>query len=342
MPGKFSIFILLPVFVFCISVLAEEMRPEEVKLEPTQIPEQLTSKGHNRQAVFVNNNSLLFLSKDRRYHKDPQIYFMDLKNKKEKRVTFQRGHIINGLWNSSNKTIFYSSTTDEDTETPFILKPYLDRYPASIDAGFFSPVEFQASEIYSSHINGTNITRVSQSPGFDAFPAYLAGKNLLYFSRLQDGRISIFKKHMKKKKKPSKVMTTLGHDLGLQASPLQNQFVWYRFSPDFKSSQLMISDPFFKNQKFVTLDPGIQWSPSWHPNGGSILYSAKRPHENQYDLYEISTKDHECQRKLTSLPGDEFYPVLSPDGKNLVFTSTVTGQEQVHKMPYPGPLSCTK
>lgn len=95
----------------------------------------------------------------------------------------------------------------------------------------------------------------------------------------------------------------------------------------------------FKNPDFLTLDSGVSWSPTWHPNGETVLYSAKLDNAKDYDLYEVSVKNS-CKRKITSYEGDEFFPTVSPDGKTLLFTTTQSGKEQIHQLDYPEPFAC--
>ncbi len=300
---------------------------------------KITKAGKNRQPLFVSNSGFIFVSKDRKDHSDPQLYFRDLNTGKEKRITHQIGEINGGSYLENSGEILYSSSTDEEKEAPFILKKYLSRFPASVKNDAFFQLDFRPQEIYKSQIDGSEIERLTEFSGFDAFPVYLPKKDRLYFSRWEDNQVNLFAKSLKRNLAPWKVMKTKGHDLGLQLSPQSDKFAWYRFSPDFKSSQVLISALDFKNPTYVTLDSGVNWSPTWHPNGRSIIYSAKNDGSRDFNLFEVSP-DGECKRQITSERGDEFFPTISPDGKTLLYTSTRSGQEEIYKMTYPGPLSC--
>ncbi|MCJ8276096.1 MAG: PD40 domain-containing protein [Bdellovibrionales bacterium] len=337
-----SLIIRLFIFIGILVTAPGLIADQDIDFEPIVVtpPSQpVTTSGENRHPLFISNDSIIFVSKDRQYHKDPQIYFKDLKSGRERRVTHQRGHIINGLWLNDKNKIVYASTTDEEKETPFIMKKFLERFPSSVSNNFFFHVNMSPSEIYSSDIDGTNIERLSQHSGFDAFPSLLEKKSQLLFSRWDKGHINLFAKSTKKNLKPWKVLKTNGHDLGLKLSPNKENFVWYRFSPDFQSAQLMHTNTEFKNPNYITLDSGINWSPSWHPDNDKILYSAKLDGSSHFDNYEVSVNEG-CKRQITSFEGDEFYPAVSPDGKTLLFTSTQAGGEQLHKLDYPEPFSC--
>ncbi len=302
--------------------------------------QMVTFLGKNRQPVFISNSTFVYVSSDRnRSQKDPQLFFKDLVRGKEKQITHQRGTLTNGFFVDEKGHIFYSSTTDEEKESPYQLKKYLDRFPSSVKNDSFFHVDFSPQEIYYSKIDGSDIERVTKYSGYDGFPTYLPKKDRLYFSRWYNGQLSFFAQSLNKNSAPWKVNKTAGHDLGLQISPDEQNFVWFRFSPDFRSSQVVSADLNFKGTNYLTLENGVNWSPTWHPNGKSVIYSARNSNMKDFDLYEVST-DGECKRQLTGFTGDEFFPAISPDGKQILFTSTRSGSEQIYKIAYPGPLSC--
>ncbi|QDU86602.1 Prolyl tripeptidyl peptidase precursor [Planctomycetes bacterium Pla163] len=68
----------------------------------------------------------------------------------------------------------------------------------------------------------------------------------------------------------------------------------------------------------------VNGTPSWTPDGASILVSSYRGDEpeyatNQSDLYEVIVATGEMKR-LTDAPGPESSPVVSPDGRWIAFT----------------------
>ncbi len=69
----------------------------------------------------------------------------------------------------------------------------------------------------------------------------------------------------------------------------------------------------------------VQWGPYWHSDGKHIVYAAAdhsdptvRPN---YDLYWMGV-DTGKKCRLTHFPGADVLPVFSPDGKQLMWTST--------------------
>jgi Tol biopolymer transport system component len=302
---------------------------------------KITNKGSNRQPLFISDSGIVFVSEGRKAHKGPQLYFRDLQEGKEKQITHQVGHLENGFYVDQTGQLFFSSSTDEEKETPFVLKKQLGRFPASVKNDSFFQVDFGPQEIYRSRIDGTEVERLTQHPGYDGFPAYHPAKNQLYFSRWQQGQMVIFAQSLDKNLAPWRLSKTSGHDLGIKVSPDSKQSVWSRFSPDFKSSQILVAGPDLKGPNYVTLETGVNWSPTWHPNGRSVIFSARNLGMRDYDLFEVAING-QCRRQITGYAGDEFFPTVSPDGNTILFTSTMSGGEQIYKVPYPGPLNCTQ
>ena len=80
-------------------------------------------------------------------------------------------------------------------------------------------------------------------------------------------------------------------------------------------------------------------APAGTPRRRPLFLVLKKVTTKNYEIYEVSVADS-CQRRLTSLNGDEFYPIVSKDGKKLIFTATASGAEQIHQMDYPSPFKC--
>lgn len=305
--------------------------------QKSSVVRQLTTEGHNRQPIIKGQEGFYFISRSREKHEDPQVYFFDFSKEQARQITHQRGHIIGGNI-SKHGEYFFSSSTDEEKETPEALKEFLDSHPENLIADGFYHIQFKKADIYKIDQDGENVERISRKAGFDGFPALLPSRDTAIFSRQFKNRIGLVKKSIVQKSRTPASATALlpstGHDLGVQVSPNEQLFVWYRFSPDFSSSQLMLAGRDMKNPQFLTTNNGIQWSPNWHPSGRSILFSKKDKSSQGFDLFEIEVSTG-CQRKISSFAGDEFYPTLDPTGETIYFTATLSGKEQIHKMKYP-------
>ena len=85
----------------------------------TKLGLRMTQVGQNESPrISSDGNLVLFISKDRAAHANPQLYVYDVRTKKEKRITYQDGQVRDPLWSLDQKFIYYSSTTDEIKEKP--------------------------------------------------------------------------------------------------------------------------------------------------------------------------------------------------------------------------------
>src|SRR5262245_40137885 len=72
---------------------------------------------------------------------------------------------------------------------------------------------------------------------------------------------------------------------------------------------------------------GYYRQPALH--GDTLVFVAES------DLWKVSVRGRKATR-LTSHPGDEGLPALSPDGKTVAFTATYEGPTEVYTMPTAG------
>ena len=64
-------------------------------------------------------------------------------------------------------------------------------------------------------------------------------------------------------------------------------------------------------------------------HGNTLVFAAEG------DLWTVDLQGG-VARRLTTHPGEETYPALSPDGKTLAFTATYEGPTEVYTMPLSG------
>ena len=300
-------------------------------------PQQITTDGTNRQGIFLSDQTFVYVHSSERFPDESQLFFFDLEKNKAKPITFQRGLIQNGF--VSDQKLYYSSNTDELKESPEALRKFLQRLPSSVRNEALFHIPFGPQELYRSLIDGTSIERLTENKGFDGFPALLPDGNTLVFSRWTNGQLRLMTQKIGQPKVLRMAATTVGHDLGVSLAPNLKSLAWSRISPDFKSSQIVVSDAKFKNLRYATLEKGMNWSPAWHPNSKSILFSSRGSSQTDYDIYEVSL-EKDCVRRITNLSGDEYYPSLSPNGKKILFTATHKGSAQLFSQKYPEPFRC--
>jgi TolB protein len=76
------------------------------------------------------------------------------------------------------------------------------------------------------------------------------------------------------------------------------------------------------------------WAPTWSPDGKRIVFYSNCENDRR-DIY-LMNRDGSGRRKLTSGSGENKFPVFSPNGNSIAFTSTRNSREQILLMNVDG------
>jgi Tol biopolymer transport system component len=80
--------------------------------------------------------------------------------------------------------------------------------------------------------------------------------------------------------------------------------------------------------EILTESPNWKTSPSWMPDGRSLVFAEQDP-ENNYDLRVLDLDDEGKGRPLLETPFSERFPEVSPDGRWVAYVSNETGRTEV-------------
>jgi len=103
-----------------------------------------------------------------------------------------------------------------------------------------------------------------------------------------------------------------------------------------------VSQIYIVNQDLTGLTPLTNMEegacqPTWSPDGSQIVFTS--PCRGRGDFHETAYKDSSLyimnadgsgQKPLTSIPGSDFDPAWSPDGKRIAFTSLRDGNKDIY------------
>lgn len=320
--------------------------PEKYK---PSVAVQLTQVGENTSGRFSpDDKRILFVSRKRPHHAQAQVYERNLEKMRERRVTFNEADAASPTYDDDGARVLYSSATDELKEHPEFLEKTLQRINGNSDSktqktkpsiprpdGTFGPYE-----VYISSVRGSDIKRLTKSRHFDGDPTIHPSGDKALYSTIQNGQLDIFSIDLKTQKTKA-FASSKAHETEPVYSPSGDFVAWVRFSPDNKTSDILVADADGDNMQVITMKDAIHWSPQWSPDGQEIIFSSNLSQTNNFELYMIS-KDGECLSRLTYTPGNDLLPAFSRDGSEIIFTSDRSGTKQLYKMPFTPPPVCLK
>jgi Tol biopolymer transport system component len=309
---------------------------EKMAAAPTPIKadgQALTSVGENFDATFApDGQRIVFVSTNRKQHKQGQIYELDLKTHKEKRITYQGSVVVHSpQYSPKGDAILYASGTDELKE----ISPLL--YDKKADADFTGPADYlERTELYLHHLPGLQMERLSNHPGYDGEARFL-NHNELIFTRRDKGNLGVFEKSIKSNS--AHPLKGAGPRSAEASAALEGKRVaWIEFSPDFKTSSLKIKDG--HNVESILDDvKALKKNPVWSPDGEFVLFSMNHPDAKAFEIYAVK-KDGRCLTALTEEGGISEQPEVSPTQDAFLFTSNQSGIRQIYIKSFPKTLNC--
>jgi TolB protein len=264
-----------------------------------------------------------------------QIFVMELDTGAFRRVSPGAGKTTCGYFHPDSKTIlFASSHRDPDARKHYAVERQLRDEEKKTKKRRRYVWDFDPfMDIYKANLDGSGLTPLTQTPGYDAEGSYSAdGKHIVFCSnRSGEKNLELY------------IMDQGGQNVRqlTKAPGCYNGGPF--FSPDgkrviFRSDrkkkdhlQLYVINSDGTGERALTDDQDwVFWAPYWHADGRHIIYTAA-DHSNplarpNYDLYWMNL-DSGKKVRLTHAPGADVLPVFSPDGRRLLWTSTRDGRQ---------------
>ncbi|MBX3440771.1 MAG: PD40 domain-containing protein [Planctomyces sp.] len=189
-------------------------------------------------------------------------------------------------------------------------------------------------EIYTVAPDGTDMQRLTDSPGYDAEASYSHDGKSIVFTSTRDGDPDLY--IMDADGSNVRQLTNVdGYDGGPFFSP-DDKWIIYRTDrrePDMLQLHAISVD----GQHDIPLTDNIgqvNWCPYFHPSGKLIIWSSadysRGPMGANFDLFvmDVDSTDTEFTsgdpRRVTTHEKADVLPVFSPDGRSLMWTSNRT------------------
>lgn len=205
-----------------------------------------------------------------------------------------------------------------------------------------------ATEIFAVPVAGGELTRLTNSPGYDAEGAYTPDGRQIVFCSDRDGDPDLYV--MDADGANVRQLTNApGYDGGPFTSP-DGQWVCFR-SDRAREGYLQIFVIRLDGTSETQLTQGqvVNWAPYWHPSEPWLIWTGA-DHSNpmarpNYDLW-LMHFDREADRilpgpitRITDHPTADVLPVFAPDGRHLMWTSNrgADGSSQLWYAEFHGP-----
>ena len=241
---------------------------------------QLTFGGENAEAYFSFDGQELIFQSMREGGECDQIYAMRVDGTNVRRISSGEGRTTCSFFTPDKQHVVYASTYLGGKTCP--ARPDFSR-------GYVWPV-YNTYDIFKARPDGTGITRLTSTPGYDA-EATIGPDGRIVFTSVRDGDMEIYS------------MNADGGDL---------RRLTHRVGPD--------GGPFFSRDgtqivfRGRTLDPGPELD-DYRTLLGDGLW---RP--TSLEIF-VMNADGSNLRQVTSLGGASFAPYFAPDGKKVIFAS---------------------
>lgn len=188
-------------------------------------------------------------------------------------------------------------------------------------------------DLFESDLAGNNVRRLTDAKGYDAEGAYSKDGKLIAFCSDRDGDADLYVMNADGTG-VRQLVNAPGYDGGPFISP---DGKWVVFRSDRKKPdwlQLYVIGIDGKHETALTDTTGVNWGPYWHPTKQVIIWSGAdhsdpnaRPNYDLWLAYYQVTEgkfNFGTPIRVTDSESADVLPVFSPDGKQLMWTSTRT------------------
>ena len=295
---------------------------------------QLTFGGENAEAYFSADGKQLIFQSTREGHKCDQMYTMNLDGSDVHLVSTGKGRTTCGFFFPDGHRILFSSTHPAGEECP----PPPDR-----SKGYRWKI-YPTYDIFTANPDGTELKRLTKDQGYNAESVVSPDGKKILFTSTRNGDLDIYTmnpdgSHVKQ------LTHELGYDGGAFFSPDSKWIVYRAFHPktqqeiqDYKELlkqdlikptwlELWIMRADGSDKRQVTKLGAASFAPFWFPDGKRIIFSTNYNGEGQtgggmgnFELYAVNLDGTGLER-ITFNPTFDGFPMFSPDGKKLAFSS---------------------
>ncbi|MEA2751858.1 MAG: hypothetical protein QOI41_6001, partial [Myxococcales bacterium] len=197
---------------------------------------------------------------------------------------------------------------------------------------------YDTYDIFKADADGKNVTRLTETKGYDAEATVCAKDGSIIFTSVRDGDIDLYRMDADGKN-VKRITSTPGYDGGAFFNADCSKIVWRASRPkgkDLEDFKKLLSQNLVRPSKLelyvanadgsdamqLTYLDAASFAPFWHPSGKRILFSSNHgdPKGREFDIWAVNSDGTQLER-ITYAKGFDGFPMFSPDGKWLAFSS---------------------
>jgi Tol biopolymer transport system component len=319
---------------------------EEPALEARFItnPRQLILEGRRSGEGYFSPDGKQLIFQSEREPGNPfyQIYILDFETGDTTRVSPGGGKTTCSFFQPGTDRVIFAST-HEDPDAAKKQKAELD-FRASGKERRYSWDYDEQFEIYSARRDGTGLTSLTHSPGYDAEGSCSPdGKQIVFCSLRAAFPLEHLSPELRKRydRDPSyfgdiylmnadgsnvrRLTTDPGYDGGPFFSPDGQRILWRHFEENGAIADVWTMKLDGSDKRRLTDFKSMSWAPYFHPSGDYLIFTSNKLGFENFELFVVDAKGEHEPVRVTFTNGFDGLPVFSPDGKKLAWTSGRTG-----------------
>ncbi len=183
----------------------------------------------------------------------------------------------------------------------------------------------RGAELYLSNADGTDVKRLTSNRYYDAEVSVSPDGKWLLFTRQVDGKLDLWRMRPDGTGETQITRTDEWQEGGSFYMPDSETVLlraWKRADEAQRGRPMTVFTIRHDGTSLepITTDPDMNWAPYPAPDGIHFVYVRNLPPQNfEIFLFDMKTKE---KRRLTSFPGFDGFPALSPDGRTMAFASS--------------------
>ncbi|MYA06757.1 MAG: M20/M25/M40 family metallo-hydrolase [Holophagales bacterium] len=294
------------------------------------------------EGYFSSDGRLLVFQSERR-PENPfyQIYLLDLATGDTREVSTGIGKTTCAFIRPDGSEILFGST-HHDPRSAELQQQELD-FRASGQERRYAWDYDPEMDIYTVSMAGGEPRRLTDARGYDAEGAYSPDGEWIVFASTRDafnrelsdresnllevdpayfGEIYVMRADGSEQ---TRLTNVPGYDGGPFFFADGSRIVWRRFSEDGLIADVWSMNPDGSDQRQLTDFGAMSWAPYQHPSGDYILFASNKLGFENFEVFIIDTEGTKEPVRVTYTDRFDGLPVPSPDGRQLVWTSSRHG-----------------